>query len=162
MRKVVILLVAVLAMLAGCAAPAADVPDGDAKQSEDSGVLTIENNAELASLLSGPATGKTVNAFSDKYVGQVVEFDGFVSDVYINPREHNGESTINVRAGDAKDGKHTGPVFQLGWYGHESPLEKFAKGDNVHVSAMAGVVYEFDPHQFYLVEDEGVNALVPR
>ncbi|WJJ14467.1 hypothetical protein P9990_25060 (plasmid) [Prescottella equi] len=80
-----------------------------------------------------------------------------MADIYINPREHHGQSTINVMAGDANDPKHTGPVFQLSWYGHEDPKEKLAKGDNVRVRASVGVVYEFDPHQFYLV-DEGVNA----
>lgn len=124
-------------------------------------VLTVENNADLAALLHGPATGEAVEAFSEKYRMKTVEFEGFVADMYINPREYHGESTINVMAGDADDPNHTGPVFQLGWYGHEDPKEKLAMGDNVRVRATVGMVYEFDPHQFYLV-DEGVNGLEPR
>ncbi|GBF17600.1 hypothetical protein Br6_05007 [Rhodococcus sp. Br-6] len=124
-------------------------------------VLTVENNADLAALLHGPATGKAVEAFSEKYRSKTVEFKGFVADIYINPREHHGQSTINVMAGDANDPTHTGPVFQLSWYGHEDPKEKLAKGDNVRVRASVGIVYKFDPHQFYLL-DEGANALEPR
>lgn len=161
MRRIA-LLVTLLAMLAGCAAPAADQTDADPKKSDDSRVVTVENNAELAALLSGPATGETVNAFSEKYRVQVVEFDGFVAEVYINPRESNGQSTIKVMAGDASDSTHTGPVFQLGWYGHDSPLEKFTKSDNVRVKALVGAVYEFEPHQFFLVEDEGTTGLARR
>lgn len=134
----------------------------DSQESEGSRVLTVENNAELAALLSGPATGKSVDAFSEKYRVQVIQFDGFVADVYINPREHNGESTITVMAGDASASRHTGPAFELGWYGHESPLEKFTKGANVRVTALVGAVYEFDPHQFFLTEAEGVSAFAPR
>jgi hypothetical protein len=65
-------------------------------------------------------------------------------------------------AGDASDSRHTGPVFQLSWYGHESPLEKFNKGENVRATALVGMVYEFNPHQFFLVEDEGTKALTSR
>ncbi|WP_436690012.1 DUF4839 domain-containing protein [Geodermatophilus sp. CPCC 205506] len=142
--------------------PATEQTDADSQESDDTGVLTVENNPELAALLSGPATGDNVNAFSQKYRVQVVEFDGFVADVYINPREHNGESTINVMAGDAGDSTHNGPVFQLGWYGHESPLEDFSEGDNVRVTALVGAVYGFEPHQFFLVEGEGVASLTRR
>lgn len=124
-------------------------------------VLTVENNADLAALLNGPATGKAVEVFSEEYRIKTVEFEGFVADIYINPREHHGTSTINVMGGDANDPNHTGPVFQLSWYGHEDPKEKLVKGDNVRVRASVGIVNEFDPHQFYLV-DEGVNALEPR
>ncbi|MGW4482115.1 DUF4839 domain-containing protein [Rhodococcus triatomae] len=124
-------------------------------------VLTVENNADLAALLHGPATGGAVEAFSEKYRMKTVEFEGFVADMYINPREHHGASTINVMAGDADDPNHTGPVFQLSWYGHEDPKEKLAMGDNVRVRASVGMVYEFDPHQFYLVDEE-VNGLEPR
>lgn len=163
MRKMAVLLLAgLLAMFAGCAAPASDQAGVASTQPDDSGALTVQNNADLAALLSGPSTGKSVEAFSEKYRVTTVEFDGFVSDVYINPRDHNGASTIDVMAGDASDLTHTGPVFQLSWYGHESPMEKFAKGDNVHVTALVGMVYEFDPHQFFLVEDEEATALTQR
>lgn len=174
MRRVAALLAIVFTVLAGCSAPAEDPTDAepeqstaeqhsaDSEQSDDSDVLTVENNADLAALLSGPATGESVNAFSEKYRVETIAFDGFVADLYINPREHNGKSTIDVMAGDAHDPEHTGPVFQLSWYGHDSPLEEFSKGDNVRVTALVGMVYEFEPHQFFLVEDEGTDALTPR
>src|SRR4051812_2499153 len=147
MRRIALLLT-LLAVLTGCAgtandqtetaphtsesrAPAAEPTDAGSAESADPGVLTVENNPDLAALLGGPAAGDTVNAFSKKYGGQVAEFDGFVADVYINPREHNGASTIDVMAGNAADPTHTGPVFRLSWYAHESPLEDFVKGDGV-------------------------------
>jgi hypothetical protein len=178
MRRIA-LLVTPLVMLAGCAGPAADQADtapqtsesrgpaaeptaAESKESDDPGVLTVENNPELAALLDGPAAGDTVNAFSKKYGGQVAEFDGFVADVYINPREHNGASTIDVMAGNAADPTHTGPVFRLSWYAHESPLEDFAKGDGVRVKATLGSIYGYEPYQYFLVAEEGEPGLTRR
>lgn len=134
------------------------------KKSRNARLLTVENCTELAALLRGPATGASVKAFSEKYVSKnyEIEFDAFVADVYINPREHNGASTIDLMAGNAADPKHTGPVFQFSWYGHDSPLEKFSKGKNVRVRGDVGIVYEFEPYQFYLVEPEAGEAIAPR
>lgn len=177
-KTAAVLLALLLASVAGCGATDVDPPGKTAtveNSSDPTGkgeavennadptdeVLTVENNADLAALLHGPATGKDVEAFSEEYRIKTVEFEGLVADIYINPREHHGTSTINVMGGDANDPNHTGPVFQLSWYGHEDPKEKLVKGDNVRVRASVGIVNEFDPHQFYLV-DEGVNALEPR
>jgi len=153
---VVALLAAPILMLAACGAPDRDQP------AAGSGPLTVENNAELAALLAGPPVGPDVIAFSEKYRTKRVEFDAVVTDIYINPRESNGTSTINVMAGSASDPQPTGPVFQLSWIGQDSPLKQFAVGANVRVTALVGTIYEFDPYQFYLVEDGGSTALSPR
>ena len=171
-----------LALTAGCssssepaatrppAAPAVDAQSSAADSAEPVAAetsagqpktITVENNPDFAALLAGPPHGRTVDAAVEKFQAKTVEFDGFVSDIYLNPREHNGESTIDVMAGDASDKKHTGPVFQLSWYGHEDPMEKLAKGTNVHVKALAGVMYEFEPFQYYLIDEDANDSESP-
>ncbi len=145
-----------LVLLAACGASDQDQP------AAGSGPLTVENNVELAALLAGPSVSPDVFAFSEKYSAERVEFDAVVTDIYINPREAYGKSTINVMAGSASDPQRTGPVFQLSWFGQDSPLKQFAVGANVRVKAEVGSVYGFEPYQFYLVEGEGATALSPR
>lgn len=119
-------------------------------------------NADLAALLAGPSTGPSVNAFSEKYRTEMVEFDAVVTDAYINPREHNGESWVRLMAGSAGDPQRSGPVFQLSWIGQDSDLKQYAVGTNVRVKALVGMVYGFEPYQLFLVEDENSSALTPR
>jgi len=143
------------------AAPPDPEPSEQPEEQPEPDVLTVENNADLAAVLAGPKRGPKVEAFSEKYGTKEVEFDAYVTGLDLNPREALGESTISLRAGDAKDKTHTGPVFELGWYGHDSPMEKFPKGTNVRVRAMVGVTYEFEPYQFFLVDEES-DALTAR
>lgn len=145
---------------AGTSTPAASPTVKTSTPTPD--VLTVENNPELAQLFAGPPVGDSVTAFSAKYRTKTVEFDGFVAANYINPRDRNGASTINVMAGNSSDPTHPGPIFQLSWYGHDSPLEKFKPGDSVRVHALVGMVYEYEPHQFYLVETGKKAPLVSR
>lgn len=166
-------LVVMVMILAGCGSgPSVDgdvgtaspstTPTTSAGKTSNPDVLAVENNPELVQLLAGPPVGDSVKAFSAKYRTKTVEFDGFVAANYINPRAHNGASTINVMAGNPSDPTHPGPVFQLSWYGHESPLEKLKPGDSVRVHALVGMVYEYEPHQFYLVETGKKPPLVAR
>ncbi|MCZ7430049.1 DUF4839 domain-containing protein [Micromonospora sp. WMMA1949] len=171
MRKMAALVVPVLALLVGCEVPEAASTDAGTEKAKATvtakakatapKTITVENNPDFAALLAGPPHGKTVEAAVEKFLSKTVEFDGFVSDIYINPREHLGASTIDVMAGDASDKKHTGPVFQLSWYGHEDPMEKLAKGTNVHVKASAGVMYEFEPFQYYLIDEDSNDSESP-
>jgi hypothetical protein len=185
MKKRAALAVTVLALLAGCGVPnaapepaesqSAKAEPAAAKTEKDNteptttttqkatapATITPGNNPDFAALLAGPQHGKTVEAAVEKFLMKTVEFDGFVSDVYINPREAFGESTIDVMAGNASDKKHTGPVFQLKWFGHDTPMEKLKKGTNVHVKATAGVMYEFEPFQYYLVDEDSDDETSP-
>ncbi|WP_435090637.1 DUF4839 domain-containing protein [Micromonospora aurantiaca (nom. illeg.)] len=163
MRKMAALVVPVLALLVGCEVPEAEPTDAGTEKAKAKApkTVTVENNPDFAALLTGPPHGKTVEAAVEKFQSKTVEFDGFVSAIYINPREHNGASTIDVMAGDASDKKHTGPVFQLSWYGHEDPMEKLAKGTNVHVKALAGAMYEFEPFQYYLIDEDPNDSESP-
>ncbi|WP_328473929.1 DUF4839 domain-containing protein [Actinoplanes sp. NBC_00393] len=187
MKKRAALVVTVLALLVGCEAPNADPTatesgsvtaepvaagtgttkaEPTATKTEKTPApapttITVENSPDFAALLAGPPHGKTVEAAVEKFLMKTVEFDGFVSDIYINPREAHGESTIDVRAGNASDKKHTGPVFQLKWFGHDTPMEKLKKGTNVHVKATAGVMYEFEPFQYYLVDEDSDDTSSP-
>ncbi|MGC5660385.1 DUF4839 domain-containing protein [Micromonospora sp. WMMD723] len=161
MRKMAALVVPMLALLVGCKAAQAESSDAGSEKAKAPRTVTVENNPDFAALLAGPPHGKTVEAAAEKFQAKTIQFDGFVSDIYINPREHNGESTIDVMAGDASDEKHSGPVFQLSWYGHEDPTEKLAKGTNVHVKALAGVMHEFEPFQYYLIDEDPNDSESP-
>jgi hypothetical protein len=185
MRKRVAVVAVVVAILAGCAAPDAEPtatgsgpvtaePAAAATKTDKAEpavtepekapapkTITVENTPDFAALLAGPPHGPTVEAAVEQFLTKTVEFDGFVSDIYINPREAHGESTIDVRAGNAADKKHTGPVFQLKWFGHDTPMEKLKKGTNVHVKATAGVTYQFEPFQYYLVDEDSDEATSP-
>lgn len=143
------------------AAPSDKEPSRQPEKQVEPDVLTAESNADLAAVLAGPKKGRAVEAFSENYRTRVVEFDAFVTEVYVNPRESLCESTISMRAGAAKDKTHTGPVFVCSWYGHDSPMEKFAEGTSVRVRAMVGALYEFEPHQFFLVAEDD-DALTAR
>jgi hypothetical protein len=161
MRKMAAFVAIVLALLVGCGVPKAEPTDRETPKAKAPKTITAENNPDFAALLAGPPRGKTVEAAVEKFQSKTVEFDGFVSANYINPREANGQSTIDVMAGDASDEKHTGPVFQLSWYGHQDPMEKSAKATNVHVKALVGAMYEFDPSQYYLIDEDPNDSESP-
>ncbi|MEV8172671.1 DUF4839 domain-containing protein [Microbacterium sp. NPDC077486] len=75
--------------------------------------LTIENNADLAALLTGPAEGPTVEAFAQKYSGQLIEFDGAIGAM----NNHEGYTTrydILIVSGDySETHSNGGPSFQF-------------------------------------------------
>lgn len=75
--------------------------------------LTIENNPDLAALLTGPADGPTVEAFARQYADQLIEFDGSIGAM----NNHEGYSTrydILITYGDySETHSNGGPSFQF-------------------------------------------------
>lgn len=107
--------------------------------------LTVENNADLAALLTGPAEGPTVEAFAQQYAGQLIEFDGAIGAM----NNHEGYTTrydILIVSGDYSETfSNGGPSFQfrdvnitndLNLTG--DALDTIGVGDNVHIIARVG------------------------
>jgi len=118
--------------------PVATAPAEDAP-------LTIENNADLAALLTGPAEGPSVEAFAQKYAGRIVEFDGAVAMM----NAHEGYTTrydILIVSGDfSETHSNGGPSFQFRDVNLTNDLhltddspETIGIGTNVHIIARIG------------------------
>src|SRR5690606_7474584 len=107
--------------------------------------LTIESNADLAALLTGPSDGPTVEAFAKKYADQLIEFDGSIG--AMNP--HEGYTTrydILIANGDySETHSNGGPSFQFRDVNITNDLhltgdvpDTIGVGTNVHVIARVG------------------------
>lgn len=113
--------------------------------------LTVENNADLAALLSGTATGgDIVEAFAAKYKGRIIEFDGSIGAMN-NHADYKTRYDILISAGDYSETKAQGPNFQFRDVGLSdlnltgSPVPDYiGKRDNLHVVAR---VREFQSFQ---------------
>ena len=115
-----------------------------AKPVEDS-VLTAENNADLAELLTLDTCSGTIADFAAKHQRQTITFDGNIA--AMNP--HDNAKTrydILVGAGDYSTTTATGPAFQfrdvnttfdLQLAGENIP-DTIGKGDNLRVTAQVG------------------------
>lgn len=144
----------VVVMAAGCAAP----------NTTREAPLTVENSSEFGALLRGPATGKSVDAFTEKHSGDFVKVDGVVVGAYYEGRV---EAWIDVRAGDASSAELSGPVFRASWvqYAGNFPENRavygFKKGDKVRVLARLGAL---DPYEdvVYILDGEAKGALTHR
>lgn len=112
--------------------------------------LTVENNPDLAALLSGTATGgDIVEAFAAKYRGRIIEFDGSIGAMN-NHADYKTRYDILISAGDYSDTKAQGPNFQFRDVGISdlnltgSPIPDFiGKRDNLHIVARVGEFQSF-------------------
>ena len=107
--------------------------------------LTVENNEDLAALLSGPTDGPTVEEFAASNEGRSIEFDANVGAI----NNHGGYNTrydILILAGDYSETSTTGPYFQfrdvnitndLHLTGSNIP-DTIGVGDNLHIIARVG------------------------
>ncbi|MFD7871835.1 DUF4839 domain-containing protein [Microbacterium sp. NPDC059771] len=107
--------------------------------------LTVENNADLAALLTGPQDGPTVEAFAAQYAGQLIEFDGAIGAM----NRHEGSTTrydILIASGDySETHSNGGPSFQFRDVSITNDLhltddspDTIGVGDNLHVIARVG------------------------
>ncbi|WEG08606.1 DUF4839 domain-containing protein [Microbacterium horticulturae] len=118
--------------------------------------LTVDNSEDLASLLSGPADGQSVEKFAEEHAGQVIEFDGNIAAM----APHGSYTTrydILIANGDySEEHSNGGPNFQYRDVNVTNDLHFTGKvpdtigiGDNVHVVARVGQ-YEEDTLLFLL------------
>ncbi len=84
-------------------------PEPEPQPAPDNSVLTIETNPELAALLSSPENSDLSAAFSDKYQGRTMEFNGNVANVIGG----GASSTVLVYAGNFSETSASGPSFQF-------------------------------------------------
>ena len=99
------------------------------------GILTVENNSDLAALLAlrDPAD-PSVAAFASRYQGQVIEFDGCVVSVARHESTHTRFDYL-LSAGDFDPDSAVGPYFQffdINYYDFHFPA------DNVPESVPVG------------------------
>lgn len=115
-------------------------------------ILTVQNNADLAQLLSSTATDPAAwQQFYDKYKGRTMEFDGNVGFMQDVP---NTKYTVDmlIYAGDFSETSAVGPPFKAGGINIHSgfPMSKDSErsrlfqGDNIHVVAR---VSDYNPKQ---------------
>lgn len=130
----------VAALLASCESAE---PGKPGKQAATSTAPTASAfTRELAALLAGPADGPSVDAFSEEFRAEKIEFDGYVEQVY---NEDYFTVDAVVRAGNP--GKPaTGPRFSMGTVtngrnpsAEELLYRSLKKGQLVHVAGLLGM-----------------------
>lgn len=113
-------------------------------------ILTAENNADLAALLSGPSDGAPVEQFADTYEGRLIEFDGSIG-AMAQHGDYNTRYDILIASGDYSETQSFGgPSFQFRdvnttsdlHYEGENVPDTIGVGQNVRIVARVG---SFEP-----------------
>ncbi|MEI7814975.1 MAG: DUF4839 domain-containing protein [Coriobacteriia bacterium] len=122
----------------------------------DTTILTAANNAELKAILATKDEGDPrIVAFTQKYAGRTIEFDGYTGDWF----QREGYDTMyytNIYAGDVKNANTAmGPIFRVEsyqWPNFSPALNKM----NVHVKAT--VSGWDDDKSFFLISPTSLEA----
>lgn len=119
-------------------------------------ILTVENNKELATILSTKNENSPLfKEFAEKYVGRTVEFDG--NTAYVSPhRDYKTRFNYLIFAGDYSTTTFSGPQFQfrnvdyfdLHLTGDDIP-DPFGTGHNIRITAKVEV-FDEDSNLFLL------------
>lgn len=138
-----------------------DAPDylspTEGSETSDGGTaaLTPVNNPDFAQILAGPEyCSDYIESFAMTYAGEIVEFDGHVTDV----RPGKGQKSVFdalIRAGDPGD--KDGPVFKFIEGSSDVDPSRFmsdssepiVRGQSIHIVAKVKS-YDFDNCLFYL------------
>ena len=124
-----------------------DKDNSNAEKTEEES-LTVENNKELATILSTKdETSPLFKEFAEKYVGRTIEFDG--NTAYVSPyRDYKTRFNYLIFAGDYSTTIFSGPEFQfrnVNYYGlhltGDNIPDPFGAGHNIRITAK---VVEFD------------------
>lgn len=107
--------------------------------------LTIENNPELAVLLSTSQDDALAAAFAKKYAGRIIEFDGNLGALQ-NHGDAETRYDMLIIAEDYDENKSPGPNFRFVDVSPvldlhptaENPPDSIKVGDNLHVVARFG------------------------
>lgn len=114
-------------------------------EAERGETITIENNSELAYILSTKDEfDSKIQEFANKYAGEMIEFDAHTADVSKN-EDYKTRFNYLIHAGDYSTTSVSGPNFQfhdvnygdLNLVGNNVP-ETFGVGLNIHVIAKVG------------------------
>ncbi len=136
-------------------ASSSEAPSSDAEPD----VLTPANNTDLAALLkvTDPGSPK-VAAFSKKYLGKTIEFDGNVAAVGPDGNYKTLENVM-INAGDFNPNTAVGPDFQFSGLSIYDIPGGGQVGDNVHVKAEVG---SYDAETQLLQLQSGPNKVTSR
>lgn len=114
-------------------------------EAERGETITTENNSELAYILSTKDEfDSKIQEFTNKYAGEMIEFDAHIADVSKN-EDYKTRFNYLIHAGDYSTTSVSGPNFQfhdvnygdLNLVGDNVP-ETFGVGLNIHVIARVG------------------------
>ena len=114
-------------------------------EAERGETITTENNSELAYILSTKDEfDSKIQEFTNKYAGEMIEFDALIADVSKN-EDYKTRFNYLIHAGDYSTTSVSGPNFQfhdvnygdLNLVGDNVP-ETFGVGLNIHVIARVG------------------------
>lgn len=107
----------------------------ESEDTEEQEILTIDNNEDLAKLLTLKDPGdKSVGEFASKYAGKTIKFDGNIA--YMNNHEdYDTRYDILIYAGDYSETTAIGPNFQ---FNDVNVLDLNLTGSNVPDSIGAG------------------------
>lgn len=120
-------------------------------------VLTVDNNADLAELLSSSPSDDLTGAFAEKYTGRTIQFDGYISAL----AQHGDYATrfdLLVSNGEYDEAHVTGPDFK--YEDVNMSYDMHFVGDNVPDSVGVGdkvtvtmVLEEWDEfHQVFFAD----------
>lgn len=105
-------------------------------------ILTVENNKELATILSTKdETSPLFKEFAEKYAGRTIEFDG--NTAYVGPyKDYKTRFNYLIFAGDFSTTTFSGPEFQfrnVNYYGlhltGDNIPDPFGAGHNIRIIA---------------------------
>lgn len=119
--------------------------------------ITPENNPEFAALLTGPSDGDSVEAFAEKYQGQLIAFDGSIGAMALHG-DNKTRYDILISFGDYNATRSSGgpnfqfrdvnAVYDLHLIGDNVP-DSIGVGDDLRILAQVGA-YEPESLLFLL------------
>lgn len=116
-------------------------PNEESTSEADSEILTIDNCADLAALLSIKDPGDpSVSLFAEKYTGKTIEFDGNVMSAFPHG-DYDTRFDILLGAGDYDENSATGPNFQFSDVGaYDLGVDIFSIEDYIKVGTNLRIV----------------------
>ncbi|MFC6040273.1 DUF4839 domain-containing protein [Paenisporosarcina macmurdoensis] len=138
------------------------VKDNSNVEKPEEEILTVENNKELATILSTKdETSPLFKNFAEKYDGRTIEFDG--NTAYVSPyRDYKTRFIYLIFAGDYSTTTFSGPEFQfknVDYYGlhltGDNIPDPFGAGHNIRITAKV-VGFDEDPN-FILLEPVSIK-----
>lgn len=101
-------------------------------------VLTIDNSPDLKHILTESATEDEYLAFGKKYLGRIIEFDGYIADV-AKYKEYKTRFNVLTYKGNAGQDNGVGPAIQLSNVANRTDvITIYGVGTNVKIKASVG------------------------
>ena len=124
------------------------VPEPEPEPEPEPVILTIENNADLYSMLTGPENYDTFVNFAAAYKGQTIQFPGSI-DILENYKSYNTRYDFLLSYGDYNEESQTGPTFKMENVGNYNFTETLTQRENVMITAKVDR-FDYEHGLFYL------------